>query len=506
MTATLPDAAARPNTLADWRAAATALTIDGRPVINGHRVDTRSGQTHAKTNPATGEVISQLHLGDGSDVDAAVASARTAFDAGDWSRASATHRREVLLRLADLIEARSDEFALLDTLDMGKPIGESSTIDAPGAAALFRFYGEAIEKLSDEIPVTPAGSTALVTREPLGVIGVIVPWNYPLEIATWKIAPALAAGNALVVKPPVEASHSVLLLAEIAVEAGIPAGILNVVPGRGSVVGEALGRHMDVDMLGFTGSTEVAKQLQVYAGESNMKRLALEAGGKSANVIFADTDDLTAAAQKAAFGIFYNQGEVCSATSRIFVERGIYKEFLDLFAAAADSYQPGDPLDPATAIGSLVSEKHADEVWDCIEQARADGTIVKGGNRPEINNLKTFVDPTIVTDLPADHRLHSHEIFGPVALVTPFDTEEEAITKANETPYGLAAALWTGSMARAHRVSARLVAGTVSVNTVDALGFTTPFGGFKQSGFGRDLSVHALENYSDFKTTWMQWG
>ncbi|MGC2941645.1 MULTISPECIES: aldehyde dehydrogenase family protein [unclassified Brevibacterium] len=506
MTATLPETGTRPSTLADWRAVAAALTIDGRPVINGRRVDARSGLTHPKTNPATGEVISHLHLADGSDVGAAVASARAAFDAGTWSRASVTHRREVLLRLAELIEARSDEFALLDTLDMGKPISESSTIDAPGAAALFRFYGEAIEKLSDEIPVTPAGSTALVTREPLGVVGVIVPWNYPLEIATWKIAPALAAGNALVVKPPVEASHSILLLAELAVEAGVPAGILNVVPGRGSVVGEALGRHMDVDMLGFTGSTEVAKQLQVYAGESNMKRLALEAGGKSANVIFADTEDLGAAAEKAAVGIFYNQGEVCSATSRIFVERDVYKEFLDLFAAAADSYQPGDPLDPATAIGSLVSERHADEVWDCIEQARADGTIVKGGNRPNINGMKTFVDPTIVTDLPADHRLHEHEVFGPVALVTPFDSEEEAIAKANETPYGLAAALWTGSMSRAHRVSSLLTAGTVSVNTVDALGFTTPFGGFKQSGFGRDLSIHALENYTDFKTTWLQWG
>lgn len=490
----------------DWHAKAAALNIDGRPVINGTRIDTHSGQTQEKTNPATGKVISNLHLGDETDVDSAVASARMAFEAGDWSRVSATQRREVLLKLADLIEARTDEFALLDTLDMGKPIGESSTIDAPGAAALFRFYGEAIEKLSDEIPVTPAGSTALVTREPLGVIGIIVPWNYPLEIATWKIAPALAAGNALVVKPSMEASHSVLLLAELAVEAGIPAGILNVVPGRGSVVGKALGTHMDVDMLGFTGSTEVAKQLQVYAGESNLKRLALEAGGKSANIVFADTEDLSAAAQKAAFGIFYNQGEVCSATSRIFVQRPVFDEFVRLLAEAADSFQPGDPLDPNTAIGSLVSEKHADQVWACIEQARADGTIVKGGNRPEINGMTTFVDPTIVIDLPADHRLHEHEIFGPVALLTPFDSEDEAISKANETPFGLAAALWTSSMSRAHRVSARLVAGTVSVNTVDALGFTTPFGGFKQSGFGRDLSVHALENYTDFKTTWMQWG
>ncbi|MCT1552176.1 aldehyde dehydrogenase family protein [Brevibacterium casei] len=490
----------------EWRTKAAALTLDGRPVIDGARVDAQSGQTHAKTNPATGEVISTLHLGDGADVDRAVASARRAYDDGAWSRASATDRREVLLRLADLIEARADEFALLDTLDMGKPIGESSTIDAPGAAALFRFYGEAIEKVTDEIPATPSGSTALVTREPLGVIGVIVPWNYPLEIATWKIAPALAAGNSLVVKPPVEASHSTLLLAELAVEAGLPAGVLNVVPGRGSVVGTALGRHMDVDMLAFTGSTAVAKQLQIYAGESNMKRLALEAGGKSANVIFAETDDLEAAAQKAAFGAFYNQGEVCSATSRIFVERPVYDEFVRLLTRAAESFQPGDPLDPDTAIGSLVSEKHAEEVWECVEQARADGTIVAGGERPAINGMSTFITPTVVTGLPADHRLHEHEIFGPVALVTPFDSEDEAIAKANETPYGLAAALWTGSMARAHRVASRLVAGTVSVNTVDALGFTTPFGGFKQSGFGRDLSIHALENYTDLKTTWLQWG
>ncbi|MCF2573630.1 aldehyde dehydrogenase family protein [Brevibacterium sp. UCMA 11754] len=503
----MTDTASAPAAVATtWHDKAAKLTIDGRPVINGKRVDARSGQTQAKTNPANGETISQLHLGGQADVDAAVSAARAAYESGEWSRTSATHRREVLLRLANLIEARADEFALLDTLDMGKPIGESSTIDAPGSAALYRFYGEAIEKTADEIPVTPVGSTALVTREPLGVIGIIVPWNYPLEIATWKIAPALAAGNALVVKPPVEASHSILLLAELAADAGVPAGILNVVPGRGSVVGKALGMHMDVDMLGFTGSTEVAMQLQQYAGTSNMKRLALEAGGKSSNIVFADCDDLEAAARKSAFGAFYNQGEVCSANSRIFVERPVYEEFLELFKAAADGFQPGDPLDPETAIGSLVSEKHADQVWECVEEARMDGTIIKGGNRPEINGSKAFIDPTIVTDLPADHRLHQHEIFGPVALVAPFDTEGEAIEKANGTPYGLAASLWTGSMARAHRVSSRLVAGTVSVNTVDALGFTTPFGGFKQSGFGRDLSVHALENYSDFKTTWLQWG
>lgn len=493
-------------THAEWQAAAAALTFDGRPVIDGVRRAAASGRTIEKTNPATGEVLSQIHDCGPEEVDAAVAAARTAYESGAWSRAGAGFRRERLLELARLIEARAEDFALYDSLDMGKPVRESSTVDAPGSAALYRFYAEAIEKTEDLIPVTPPGSTALVTREALGVVAVIVAWNYPLEIATWKLAPALAAGNAVVVKPPVEASHSALLLAELAVEAGIPAGILNVVPGRGSVVGKALALHEDVDMLAFTGSTEVAKQLQQYAGQSNMKRLALEAGGKSSNLIFADCDDLKLAAEKAAFGSFYNQGEVCSANSRIFVERSVSEEFLRLYAEAAAAYAPGDPLDPASGIGSLVSEAHADTVWATIENARRDGRIVAGGTRPEINGSRAFIEPTIVTDVPVDHEVHTREIFGPVAVVTPFDTEEEAIAHANGTPYGLAASLWTGSLARAHRVSSRLVAGTVSVNTVDALGFTTPFGGFKQSGFGRDLSVHALEYYTDFKTTWMQWG
>lgn len=495
-----------PRTYEEWTAAAASLEFDGRAVINGTRVDAVSGETIVKTNPATGEVTSRIASCGKEDVDLAVAAARRAYESGEWSRAGAAFRRERLIELARLMEEHADELALYETLDMGKPVRESSSIDAPGSAALFRFYGEAIEKQEDLIPVTPPGSTALVTREPLGVIGVIVPWNYPLEIATWKLAPALAAGNTAVVKPPVEATHSALLLADLAVEAGIPAGVLNIVTGRGSVIGKALTLHDDVDMVAFTGSTEVAKQLQQYAGQSNMKRLALEAGGKSANLVFADCDDLRLAAEKAAFGSFYNQGEICSANSRIFVERPVYEEFLALYVEASKAYYPGDPLDPSTGVGSLVSEAHADSVWRTIENARRDGTIVSGGRRPEINGSRAFIEPTIVTDVEPDHELHVREVFGPVAVVTPFDTEDEAIARANETEYGLAASLWTGSLARAHRVSQRLVAGTVSVNTVDALGFTTPFGGFKQSGFGRDLSIHALENYTDYKTTWMQWG
>ena len=495
-----------PRTLSEWKATASRLAFDGRPVINGSRVDGRSGEIVKKINPATGQVTSQVHNCNAEDVDVAVAAARTAFEDGRWSRAGAGYRRERLLELARLIEERLDEFALYESLDMGKPVRAAAESDAPGAAALFRFYAEAIEKQEDLIPVTPPGSTALVTREPVGVVGVIVAWNFPLGIATWKVAPALAAGNTIVLKPSSEAPHSALLLGELAVQAGIPAGVLNVVPGRGSILGKAIAMHNDIDMLAFTGSTEVAKQLQMYAGQSNMKRLALEAGGKSSNLIFADCVNLRLAAEKAAFGSFYNQGQVCSANSRIFVERTVYEEFLEYYVEASKRYMPGDPLDPESGMGALVSEAHADTVWETIENARRGGRIVSGGERPVINGSKAFITPTIVSDVPGDHEVHTREIFGPVAVVAPFDTEEEAILHANDTPFGLAASVWTGSLARAHRVSERLVAGTVSVNTVDALGFTTPFGGFKQSGFGRDLSVHALENYTDYKTTWMQWG
>lgn len=490
----------------EWQNAAAELQTDGRPVVDGKRVDTTSDVVVDAVNPATGRVFSQISAAGKADVDVAVASSRRAFDSGEWSRAGASFRRERLIELAQLIESHANELALLDTLDMGKPISESTTIDVPGSAALFRFYAEAIEKLPDEIPVTPPGSTALVTREPLGVVAAIVPWNYPLEIATWKAAPALASGNSVILKPPIEATHSALRLGDLALEAGIPAGVLNIVPGRGAVAGEALALHHGVDMLAFTGSTRVAKQLQQYAGQSNMKRLALEAGGKSANLIFSDCDDLEAAAQKAAFGAFYNQGEVCSANSRVLVERSIYDEFLSKFMDAAQKFAIGDPLDPQTTFGSLVSESHADGVWAAIERARVDGVIAYGGERPQINGSNAFVSPTIVTDVPSDHELHSTEFFGPIAVVASFDTEEDAIRAANNTNYGLAASVWTGSLSRAHRVSSKLIAGTVSVNTVDALGFTTPFGGFKQSGFGRDLSIHALANYTDLKTTWMQWG
>jgi len=489
----------------DWRVRARDLDIDGRAVIGGRRVDAADGATIPAVSPGSAAHLADLAAGGEHDVDVAVDHARRAFDDGAWSRIGAAERGRVLVRLADLIHESLDELALLETLDSGKPIAQTLTVDVPGAAETFRWYGELADKRFDEIPETPPGSTALVRRVPLGVVGAIVPWNYPLEIAAWKLAPALASGNSVVLKPATETSLTALRLADLALEAGLPAGVLNVVPGKGSTVGARIAQHPGIDVLAFTGSTAVAKQLMIDAGSSNMKRVALEAGGKSANLIFADAD-LAAAAEKAAFGAFYNQGQVCSANSRVLVERRAHDEFVALLADAAAQYEPSDPLAGDPGNGSLISRAHADAVSHAIERGARDGTLVHGGDRVTITGSDAYLRPAIVTGLGADHELHRVEVFGPLVAVLPFDTEEEAVALANGTEYGLAASLWTSDFARAHRVADRLVAGTISVNTVDALGLTTPFGGFRQSGFGRDLSRHALDNYTDWKTTWFQHG
>ncbi|GAA3057396.1 MULTISPECIES: aldehyde dehydrogenase [Actinomycetes] len=480
--------------------------IDGRAYIGG-RTPSSDGSTTADVSPVDGRTLAQIASCTRSDVDRAVASARESYDAGLWSRADAGVRKAVLLRLAELIEVNSEELAHLETMDMGKPLAQSTAVDVAGTAEIFRWYAELADKLLDEIPSTPGDSIALVQREPLGVIAAVVPWNYPLEITTWKLAPALITGNSVVLKPATQSPLTALRLADLAAEAGLPDGVLSVVPGPGGVTGDALARHMEVDMLTFTGSTAVAKRLQVAAGESNLKRLALEAGGKSANLIFADTQDLKKAAQMAAFGAFYNNGQVCSANSRILVERTVHDEFVDLLVEAAVAFGPGDPLDPQhQGCGAVVDAGHAADIMAAVQEAREAGVLRSGGQRLEIRGSDCYIEPTIVTDLPVEHRLHREEVFGPLVTVTPFDTEEEAVAMANATDYGLAASLWTSDVGRVHRVSRNLVAGTVSVNTVDALGPTTPFGGFRQSGFGKDLSAHAIENYTELKTTWIQFG
>ena len=486
-----------------WTERAAQLDIRSQAFIDGKFVDAVSGRKFASINPATGAVLAEVAECDAADIDKAVGAARRAFDDGRWARMAPGNRKAVLLRLADLIRENLTEMALLDSLDMGKLVQDAVTIDALGSAHFFQWYAEAIDKIYGEVAPTGPGDLALVRRVPLGVVGAVVPWNFPLDMATWKAAAALAAGNSVVLKPAEQSPLSALRLAELAAEAGVPDGVFNVVPGFGPTAGKAMGLHMDIDCLAFTGSTAIGKMFMQYAGQSNLKAVWPETGGKSPNIVFADCDNLEAAADMATFGIFFNQGEVCSANSRLYVERSIKDALLEKLVARAEANQPGDPLNPASKMGAIVDEKQTQGIMAFVEAGKASARLVTGGERVTVAGKGCFVQPTIFE---TDHTnpLARDEIFGPVLSVIPFEREDDAIAMANDTVYGLAASVWTDNLSRALRVSDRLHAGTVSVNTVDALSAQTPFGGMKQSGFGRDLSLHSFDKYTALKTTWIK--
>ncbi len=489
----------------DWKTRAAGLSFRGQAFIDGKFVDAASGRTFDSVNPATGAVLAPVAECDEEDINRAVAAGRAAFEDGRWSRMAPGDRKAVMLKLADLIRNNLEEMALLDSLDMGKLVTDAATVDAPGSAHFFQWYAEAIDKVYDEVAPTGPGDLALISRVPLGVVGAVTPWNFPLDMATWKSAAALAAGNSVVLKPAEQSPLSALRLAELASEAGVPDGVFNVVPGFGATAGRALGLHMDVDCLAFTGSTAIGKMFMQYSGQSNLKQVWPETGGKSPNLVFADCEDLDTAADMAAFGIFFNQGEVCSANSRLYVERSIKDAFVEKLIARARNVQPGDPLDPASKMGAIVDEKQTQGIMRFVEEGRKSANLVTGGQRVTVDGKGCFVQPTIFDDVSHDNPLARDEIFGPVLSVIPFDSEDEAVAMANDSIYGLAASVWTDNLSRACRVSDKLMVGTVSVNTVDALSAQTPFGGVKQSGFGRDLSLHSLEKYTALKTTWIKY-
>ncbi len=473
----------------------------GKLIINGEAVDSVSGRTFTTHNPATEEAICVVAEAGAEDVERAVAAARAAFE-GPWGRMKPADRQKVLWRLGDLILQNADEIARLETLDNGKPIFESRQIDVPMVANCFHYFSGWATKLAGEtLPVNPAFFTYTL-REPIGVVGAIIPWNFPMIMVGWKVAPALAAGNTVVLKPAELTPLSAIRIGELALEAGLPPGVFNVLPGKGSIAGEAMVKHPGIDKISFTGSTEVGKHLMKTAADT-MKKLSLELGGKSTNIVFAYAD-LDAALRGATNGIFYGKGEVCAAGSRLLVEKSIYPEFVAKLAERAKKMVPGDPLDPKTRLGALVSEAQMNKVLGYVASGTKEGArVVAGGERAPINGKGWFVQATVLDGVDNRMRVAQEEIFGPVLAVIPFDDADDAVKLANDIPYGLAAGVWTRDVKKAHGVARRLQAGTVWINSYNFYDAGMPFGGYKQSGFGRDLGPECLRDYTQVKSVWV---
>jgi gamma-glutamyl-gamma-aminobutyraldehyde dehydrogenase len=488
----------------EWLRRAEELDLSGVHHIDGAD-EPGGGGSYTVVSPRNGQALTKVADGGHAEVDAAVAAARRAFDSGPWPRLAPADRGRALLRIADLLEEQRDRLALTISLEMGKPITDAYAIELRAAINTFRWYGQLADKVTDESPHTAPDALALVTREPAGVVGAVVPWNFPLTLASWKVAPALAAGCTVVLKPSENSPLSALLLGRLATEAGLPPGVLNVVTGDGPAAGRAIGLHPDVDVLAFTGSTAVGRHFLRYAADSNLKRVWLELGGKSPNIILPDAPDLEKAAATAAWGIFFNQGEMCTAPSRLLVHSSVAERVTEAIVERARKLRVGDPLDPATEMGALVGEGHLERVRDHIGTGLHEGARLRtGGDRTLTESGGSFLRPTVFDRVDPGMRLAREEIFGPVLSVLTFEDLDEAVALANATEYGLAAGLWTSDLSTAHRVSRALKAGTVWVNCYEEGDLTVPFGGMKQSGNGRDKSAHALEKYTELKTTWIQ--
>ncbi|MDO5639980.1 MAG: aldehyde dehydrogenase [Neisseria sp.] len=486
---------------AEYAALAARITLPTQAFIDGAFRPAQSGQTFTSTNPATGAALADIAACNADDVDFAVARAKAAFEDGRWSRLAPSERKAVLLRLADLIEANAHELAVMESLDSGKPVRECQLTDIPETLHTLRWHAELIDKIYDHTAPVGHDALALVVREAIGVVGLVLPWNFPLLMLAWKIGPSLAAGCSVVVKPAKETTLTALRVAELAHQAGVPDGVFNVVPGGGRDVGEPLGRHMDVSMVSFTGSTETGRLFLRYAADSNLKRVVLECGGKNPAVVLKDAEDLDNVAAHIVNGAFWNMGENCSASSRLIVHADIKDALLERIGHHMQVWQMGDPLDPDNRIGALVSRAHFDKVRAYLDHARDEQRAVAFGGHTETD---IFVAPTVVDGVDADSRLFREEIFGPILAVTTFTDIDEAIALANDSVYGLAASVYTSNLRHAVRLWRAIRAGVVTVNCFGEGDITTPFGGYKESGFGgRDKSVWAHDQYTELKTVWV---
>ena len=474
--------------------------------IGGEFRDAEGGETFTSINPATEAPIAEVASASVGDVDDAVAAARGAFEEGPWAEMTARDRGRILWRLGELLRENLEQVAILETVDNGKPIFESRYVEIPMVADVFQYYAGWADKVHGEVIPVSGNALDYTLREPLGVVAAIVPWNFPLLLASWKIAPALAMGNTVVVKPASNTPLTALKLAELAAKAGLPPGALNIVPGRGSLVGNALVEHPGVDKIAFTGETSTGQGILRRSADT-LKKITLELGGKSPNIVLADAD-LDAAVKGATIGIFYGKGEVCAAGSRLFVERSIADEFIDRVVERTEKLVPGDPMDPKTRLGAIVSAGQMETVLGYVEAGKSEGARLRtGGERADVGTGKGFfLRPAVFDQVDNSMKIAQEEIFGPVLAVITFDDEEDAVEQANATPFGLAAAVWSRDIGRAHRVARGLQAGTVWVNTYNRYDVAAPFGGYKESGYGRELGVHALEHYTQVKNVWVDLG